>query len=391
MHCRPSMRVSMRSLAAIGLIFAAMPLAAGTGAADRLPTNGRPMRDARDDLRFVIVGDRTAGHRPGVFEQAMKQVDLLKPQFVVSVGDFIEGYIDDEAEINRRWQEVEAATAQLPMPFYYVVGNNDIGNATMGRVWDQRRGKRYYSFVQHDILFIALDTEDPPPGEAEKKKLRQEYSLKERMAARELASMSPEDVRKTLAANPRLAEMVRLSQSTEKVGFSAAQIDWVRKTLAAHPKVRWTFFLMHRPAWTYDSPEFRGIEDMAKGRPHSFVAGHYHSYAHSVRDGIDYFQMGTTGGTGPDKQGDQVLMVTVEERAAPTVALIGLDGLRDRDARMPATDPGVTAPPAQSVAGSDHLLPLEGGRNFRDLGGYATAMAAPSGRGASCAPARCSA
>ena len=46
-----------------------------------------------DTIRFVVVGDRTGLARPGVFEQAVKQADGLKPEFIINVGDLIEGGI----------------------------------------------------------------------------------------------------------------------------------------------------------------------------------------------------------------------------------------------------------------------------------------------------------
>jgi hypothetical protein len=43
----------------------------------------------------VIVTDRTGGHREHVFRDAMPKVNLLRPAFVMSVGDLIEGYTED--------------------------------------------------------------------------------------------------------------------------------------------------------------------------------------------------------------------------------------------------------------------------------------------------------
>ena len=48
---------------------------------------------ARDpfDLTFVIHSDLTGGERAGVFELAARQMAMLRPEFVISVGDLIEG------------------------------------------------------------------------------------------------------------------------------------------------------------------------------------------------------------------------------------------------------------------------------------------------------------
>ena len=44
-----------------------------------------------DDFQFAVIGDRSGGNRPGVFPAAVDLLNLLRPEFVMSVGDFIEG------------------------------------------------------------------------------------------------------------------------------------------------------------------------------------------------------------------------------------------------------------------------------------------------------------
>ena len=60
-----------------------------------------------ENFQFAIVTDRTGGHRPGVFRSGIERVNLLRPEFVMSVGDLIEGYSTDTAEISRQWLEFE--------------------------------------------------------------------------------------------------------------------------------------------------------------------------------------------------------------------------------------------------------------------------------------------
>ena len=91
-----------------------------------------------DNFRFVIVADRTGGHRPGVFAHAVEKLNLLKPEFVVSIGDLIEGYTHDDSELNRQWDEFDGIVDKLQMPFFYVPGNHDISNAAMAEKWQQR-------------------------------------------------------------------------------------------------------------------------------------------------------------------------------------------------------------------------------------------------------------
>ena len=305
----------------------------GTSVPPATPRTAQPFADPPGQFRFVIVGDRTGGHRPGVFEKAMEQINLLAPAFVVGVGDHIEGYTEDKAELAREWDELDAATAKLKSPFFHVVGNHDIGNETMRAFWRQRMGDDVYHFRYRDVLFVALNTEDPPPPKSNKRELLKDYSPQEMQQV--LAALQADDAAmQAIMAQPRRRALTEKIKAADRVSISQAQIDHVRKALADNPDARWTFFLMHRPGWRYDSPEFKAIEALAAGRPHSFIAGHFHSYAYQQRAGTDYIQMGTTGGvmdTNPSNGAamDHVLYVTMTP-SGPEIANIRLDGLFDR-------------------------------------------------------------
>src|SRR6187397_2205621 len=45
-----------------------------------------------DQFQFVVVSDRTGGRRDKIFSRAVQQINLLQPEFVVTVGDLIDGY-----------------------------------------------------------------------------------------------------------------------------------------------------------------------------------------------------------------------------------------------------------------------------------------------------------
>ena len=68
--------------------------------ADRGPNRRMPSRtvttaaDTAGALQFAIVSDRAANPREGVFEAALAKLQLLRPDLVLSVGDFIHGYGD---------------------------------------------------------------------------------------------------------------------------------------------------------------------------------------------------------------------------------------------------------------------------------------------------------
>src|SRR2546421_7210353 len=75
-------------------------------AEDRNPWTHLRVNNRPEEFRFAFVTDRTGGARPGVFERAVAQLNLLQPEVVVSVGDLIEGS-DKPAELDRQWTEFE--------------------------------------------------------------------------------------------------------------------------------------------------------------------------------------------------------------------------------------------------------------------------------------------
>ena len=91
-----------------------------------------------DDFRFVIVSDRHGGARAGIFESAVEKINLLRPEFVMSVGDLIGGTTTDEALVDTQWDEFDGLVRRLESPFFYVPGNHDISNEVMVKKWQQR-------------------------------------------------------------------------------------------------------------------------------------------------------------------------------------------------------------------------------------------------------------
>ena len=283
------------------------------------------------EFRFVVVGDRTGKHRPGVFEAALDRVDQLRPDFVINIGDLIEGNTEDQAQLDREWREIEAATGRLSVPFFYVPGNHDLTNAVQRADWRKRLGADYYHFRYKDVLFLVLNTEDPPQPKIARSKLFQEYGGDAMKRVFEALQGDPAEARALFAREPKLGELAGKIQSSENVAFSAAQIGMVREALASNRDARWTFVLMHRPAWKVDSPAFREIEGLLKGRPHTVLAGHYHKYAYERRAGQDYIQLGTTGGmpggtTDDPNVVDHVMWVAMGKHG-PSISNIRVDGL----------------------------------------------------------------
>ena len=258
--------------------------------------------DDPNNFQFAIVTDRTGGHRAGVFPNGLRKVDLLKPEFVMSVGDLIEGYSQEPEVINSEWDEFDSiVAADLDAPFFYVPGNHDISNEVAARVWEARFGPSYYHFVYKDVLFLCLNTEDE--GET---------------------------------------------------NISDRQIAYVDSVLSANQRVRWTLVFLHEPLWVYTDEDggpldtgWARIEGLIAARRHSVFAGHFHRYQKYVRQEQSYFILATTGGASSLRgplygEFDHVVWVTMTDDG-PEVANLMLDGVWDEEIRneqiVALTDP----------------------------------------------------
>lgn len=291
-----------------------------------IPQTAKPIQADSQEFHFAMVGDRTGGHRVGIFEQAMAQLNLLRPEFVINVGDLIEGYSEDQAAINSQWDEIEGFTNRLGMKFFYVPGNHDISNNLQRREWNRRFGRDYYHFVYKNVLFVVLNTEDPPPPKSDKRTLMSEYGIAAMGKVMQALQANPDA---DFPGDPKLMELVQKVRGVDTVNISSQQIESVRQTLEQNRDVRWTVFLMHRPGWRYKSGEFRQIERMTADRPYSMFAGHFHKYAYEQHNDRDYITLGTTGGAQPTGGADHVMWVTMTANG-PEIANILQSGLSNR-------------------------------------------------------------
>ena len=116
---------------------------------------------ADDSFTFAIVSDRTGSHAPGRWIYAVERINGLAPDFVMSVGDAIEGYTEDANELEAQWDEFDSITSNLDSPFFYVPGNHDVSNDVMLKTFIDRHGvdgKSYYRFNYRGRHFVILDT-----------------------------------------------------------------------------------------------------------------------------------------------------------------------------------------------------------------------------------------
>jgi hypothetical protein len=285
---------------------------------ERNPVTHLRWNDDPQEFRFAIVSDRTGSHRADIFAQAVEKLNLLQPEFVISVGDLIEGSKKD-ADLAAQWQEFDSLVGRLQMPFFYVAGNHDVGLAASAKFWQEKLGRRHYHFVYRNVLFLMLNSDDPPGS---------------------IGAIGKE------------------------------QAAYARKALEDNAAVRWTLVFVHRPLWMYsngDKNGWREIEQALQGRQYTVFAGHHHNYQKFVRYDRNYYMLATTGGGSLRgvEQGefDHFAWITVK-KDGPALANILLDAVYTEDLKKIETnEPVKTArKPTHPVLGKVYFdgVPIPG-------------------------------
>jgi hypothetical protein len=302
---------------------------------ERNPVSHFRWNQEPDDFQFAVVSDRTGGHRAEIFSRAIAKLNLLQPEFVVSVGDLIEGGKKVDV-IRKEWQEFDGFTDRLTMPFFYAAGNHDVGTRESAKFWEEKLGRRYYRFLYRGVLFLFLNSDDP---------------------------------------------------AGSKGAIGKEQAAWARKTLADNRGARWTIVVVHRPLWTLANVETNGwleVEKALEDRPYTVFCGHIHRYQKFVRNGQNYYQLATTGGSsllrGPEQgEFDHITWVTLK-KDGPILANVMLDAVQADNLQKPDTsEPGmkVTRKPTHPVRGQAFLggVPIPGAQvTLHALGGGARAQ-----------------
>ena len=271
---------------------------------------------------FAVVSDLNGGERPGVFEVAAAQLSLLHPELVMSVGDLIDAPKAEAAALAREWDDFDRRARTMPAPFFRVGGNHDLTGAELRNVWRSRYGPTWYSFVYRNVLFLVLDTEDLTPERAQ-----QIFTARTRAIQADRDGRTDTDTMEYYRMPERVAGNIGDEQAA-----------YVKRALAEHPDVRWTFLFLHKPVWqSTNSPGFRSIEAALADRPYTVFSGHLHTFARTVRNGREYYSLGTTGGgqnPADPMSFDHLTMVTMT-REGPSIALLRMDGVLGPDGHVP--------------------------------------------------------
>lgn len=133
---------------------------------------------------FVQICDTQLGfggyeHDKNSFKQAVAQINVLKPDFVVICGDLV-GHPKDKS-----FSDFKRIRDGLTMPCYCAAGNHDVGRKPTSASLKRYRkviGKDYYSFEHKGYTFVVTNTQlwkAPLKDESEKHNAWVRQTLKE--------------------------------------------------------------------------------------------------------------------------------------------------------------------------------------------------------------------
>jgi len=196
-----------------------------------------------NNFTFAILGDRTGDAIPGVYEAIWRDTAAFHPDFVINVGDTVQGLNDATAEAE--WTSLRPIWQQYHIPFFFTPGNHDIWSPLSRKIYEsETKHPPAYSFDFQNAHFIILD-------------------------------------------------------NSGGMNLSADQMDFLERDLAANKDRSPKFVFFHQPFWLipvrFHSGDFPFHQLMRKCGVGYVFSGHGHQFVRLVQDDIVYIEAGSSG------------------------------------------------------------------------------------------------
>jgi 3',5'-cyclic AMP phosphodiesterase CpdA len=197
-----------------------------------------------NDFRFSILGDRTGDAEPQVYESVWRDVRALHPDFVINVGDTIQG--GNDATVEAEWRALRPLWDRSKLPQFFTPGNHDIWSDISRRIYEKETGHpAFYGFNYQDAHFTVLD-------------------------------------------------------NSQTESLSGQQMEFLERDLQQNKGRDPKFVLFHKPFWLipikFQSSQFPFHQLIQRYGVRYVISGHGHQYVRGVQDGIVYLEAGSSGG-----------------------------------------------------------------------------------------------
>ncbi len=237
------------------------------------------------EFRFVVLGD-SQFENPDTFEEIVKEAELLKPAFVIHVGDMIHGYTYDINTSREQWRKFKQQISPLTCPFYPTPGNHDLTTKEIQPAYTEAWGndKLYYSFDYKNSHFIIIN-----------------------------------------------AFLDQQFDTIPKVEY-----QWLLNDLEKAKNADNIFISFHSPLYMNSNYDWKPLQEILKKyNVKGIFSGHYHIYDYRVENGIPYFCINSSGNMDFNNflagYGHGFLYVTVDGKKVD-YAFITKDGIYPPDA-----------------------------------------------------------
>jgi len=197
-----------------------------------------------NDFRFSILGDRTGDAEPQVYESVWRDIGALHPNFVINVGDTIQG--GNDAAALAEWRALRPLWDRYKIPQFFTPGNHDIWSDVSRKIYEKETGHAaFYGFNYQDAHFTVLD-------------------------------------------------------NSQTENLSDQQMEFLEHDLEQNKTRDPKFVLFHKPFWLlpvmFKSSQFPFHQLAKKYGVGYVISGHGHQYLRAVQDGIVYLEAGSSGG-----------------------------------------------------------------------------------------------